>query len=80
MDLPADAVTGGLTVAALLVQAGAAKSNGEARRLVSQGGVRINNVAVGDADRPLGPDDMATDSTLVMRVGKKRFWLGRLPG
>lgn len=80
VDLPADAVTGGLTVAALLVQAGAAKSNGEARRLVSQGGVRINNVAVGDADRPLGPDDMATDSTLVMRVGKKRFWLGRLPG
>ena len=79
VDLPADSV-GGLTVAQLLTTAGAAKSAGEARRLVGQGGVRVNNVKVEDAERTLAPGDLATDTTLVLRVGKKRYWLGRLPG
>ncbi len=79
VDLPADSV-GGLTVTQLLTTAGAAKSAGEARRLVGQGGVRVNNVKVEDAERTLAPGDLATDTTLVLRVGKKRYWLGRLPG
>lgn len=77
VELPGDAV-GTLTVAQLLTAAGAAKSGGEARRLVGQGGVRINNVKVDDADRALAPEDLATPITLVLRVGKKRYWLGRL--
>ncbi|CAN5154260.1 tyrosine--tRNA ligase [soil metagenome] len=77
VDLPADARSGGLTVAELMTTAGAAKSGGEARRLVEQGGVRVNNVVVDDATRPLGQTDFATDTTLVLRVGKKRYFLGR---
>ena len=69
-----------MTVAELMTTAEAAKSNGEARRLVDQGGVRINNVKVTDADRALTPDDLATTTTLVLRVGKKRYWLARLGG
>ena len=78
VELPGDAV-GTLTVAQLLTAAGAARSGGEARRLVGQGGVRINNVKVEDADRVLVAADLATPTTLVLRVGKKRYWLGRLP-
>jgi tyrosyl-tRNA synthetase len=77
VDLPADAAAGGTTVADLLTATGAAASGGEARRLVDQGGVRINNVVVDDATRPLGPADFATATTLVLRVGKKRYYLAR---
>jgi len=80
VSLPADAIGTGMTVAELMTTAEAAKSNGEARRLVDQGGVRINNVKVDDADRALTPDDLATTTTLVLRVGKKRYWLARLGG
>lgn len=77
-DLPADATAGEMTVAQLMTLATAATSHGEARRLVDQGGVRLNNVAVRDATRPLSTDDFASPSTLVLRVGKKRYFVGRL--
>ena len=80
VDLPADAASGGLTVIDLLTTTGAAGSNGEARRLVSQGGVRLNNRKVDDPVRPLERSDFSTDTTLVLRVGKKRYFMGRLTG
>lgn len=61
----------------LLTEMGATKSNGEARRLVQQGSVRLNNEVVEDPTRRLGPDDLAGASTLVMKVGKKRYFLAR---
>jgi tyrosyl-tRNA synthetase len=67
----------GLGLLELMTEVSAAKSNGEARRLVQQGGVRLNNVKVEDPTRTLGPDDLASDSALVLRVGKKRYHLAR---
>jgi tyrosyl-tRNA synthetase len=67
----------GLGLLDLLREAGAAQSNGEARRLVTQGAVRVNNVAVDDPARRLGPDDLAGQRTLVLKVGKKRYFLAR---
>ncbi|MEY3019698.1 MAG: hypothetical protein RLZZ272_682 [Actinomycetota bacterium] len=67
----------GLGLLELLVELGAARSNGEARRLVEQGGVRVNNAAVDDASRRLGPDDLAGATTLVVSVGRKRHHLAR---
>jgi tyrosyl-tRNA synthetase len=58
---------------------GASKSNAEARRLVQQGGVRLNNARVDDPTRRVGPDDLAGQTTLVLRVGKKRYFLARFP-
>jgi tyrosyl-tRNA synthetase len=52
----------------LLKETGLAKSNGEARRLVDQGGVRVDDVRILDADLKIP----ATGSTLV-RVGKRRI-------
>jgi tyrosyl-tRNA synthetase len=61
----------------LMVEVGAAKSTSEARRLVQQGGVRLNNERVEDATRAVGADDLASERTLVLQVGKKRHFLAR---
>ncbi len=70
----------GIGLLDLLTEVGAVRSNGEARRLVSQGGVRVNNQVIDDPGRTLGPDDLASATTLVLRVGKKRYFLARFPG
>jgi tyrosyl-tRNA synthetase len=67
----------GIGLLTLMVSAGAAASNGEARRLVDQGGVRLNNTVVDDSTAQIGPDDLASETTLVLRVGKKRYFLVR---
>ena len=61
----------------LMVTAGAASSNSEARRLVSQGGVSLNNTPVSEATRTVGEADLIGGTTLVLRVGKKRYHLAR---
>jgi tyrosyl-tRNA synthetase len=68
---------GGLGLLDLLTEVGASKSNAEARRLVQQGGVRLNNARVDDPARRVGPGDLAGQTTLVLRVGKKRYYLAR---
>lgn len=67
----------GIGLLELMTEVGAAKSNGEARRLVEQGGVRVNNVRQTDATRRVGPQDLAGDTTLVVQVGRKRHYLAR---
>jgi tyrosyl-tRNA synthetase len=59
------------------VEAGAARSRGEARRLVEQGGVTVNNRRVDDAAATLGAAHLAGTATIVLRVGKKRYFLVR---
>jgi tyrosyl-tRNA synthetase len=56
---------------------GLSASNGEARRLVQQGSVRLNNARVDDPQRRLGPADLASETTAVLRAGKKRYGLVR---
>jgi tyrosyl-tRNA synthetase len=67
----------GIGLLELMTEVGASKSNGEARRLVDQGAVRINNVRESDSTREVGTDDLAGESTLVLQVGKKRHYLAR---
>lgn len=56
---------------------GLSRGNAEARRLVEQGAVRLNNTRVDDAQRRLGPGDLASETTAVLRAGKKRYGLVR---
>jgi tyrosyl-tRNA synthetase len=72
-----DLLIGGLAVVDLLVEVGAASSKGEARRLLTQGAVRINNRRIGDIEAMLGSGDTIGTATLVVRVGKKRYFLAR---
>lgn len=57
------------------VASGFMTSKGEARRLISQGGLVINDVRVTEADAPLPA--LIADRYLVMRSGKKRMRIDR---
>jgi tyrosyl-tRNA synthetase len=50
-------------------------SNGEARRLIKNGGAYLNNRKVADPNATVTPDDLASESFLVLRSGKKRYHL-----
>ena len=52
----------------LLTDTGLVSSNGEARRLIKQGGVKIDGEKVADPDREIGPT-----GEMVMQAGKRRF-------
>jgi tyrosyl-tRNA synthetase len=61
------------TVVELLVAAGLAKSKGEARRTVAEGGAYLNNHRVQDPDHAPGESDLLGGSWLVLRRGKKNL-------
>jgi tyrosyl-tRNA synthetase len=63
-----DLTNGKIWVVKLLVLAGFAKSNAEARRLIEQGGVRINQ-----QDVALQNGDIAVKDGDVLQAGKRRF-------
>jgi len=52
----------------LMVEAGLAKSNGEARRLIKQGAVRINDEKINDERAQIMPED-----GMILRSGKRGF-------
>ena len=66
----------GLGVLAAFVKAGLVKSNGEARRQIAGGGLRVNDVAVTDEKAQLTPADLA-DGVIKLSLGKKRHVLLR---
>jgi tyrosyl-tRNA synthetase len=57
----------------LLVETGLAKSKGDARRTISEGGAYLNNVRVEDPEAEPGAGDLIGGSWLVLRRGKKSF-------
>ena len=57
----------------LLVESGLARSKGEARRTIGEGGAYLNNERVEDPDLVPGERDLLGDEWLVLRRGKKHF-------
>jgi tyrosyl-tRNA synthetase len=57
----------------LMVETGLAKSRGEARRTITEGGAYLNNVRVEDPEAEPQQSDLIGGSWLVLRRGKKRF-------
>lgn len=70
--VPRAAFEAGIALVELLVLAGLAKSKGEARRLIAQGGAAVAGTAVTAAEAQLTVADL-TDSALLLRAGKKRY-------
>jgi len=68
-ELPSAAIPAGTTVIQALVDTGLVQSAGEARRAIAQGGVYVNNAAVGDADAVV--EDLLHGRFAVLRRGKK---------
>ena len=67
----------GVPVYDLLREAGLAKSNSEARRLIRGGGARVNDKPVRDETGTVGPGDLTTEGTIKLSAGRKRHALVR---
>jgi len=76
-ELDRTSLAAGIPLIELLAQSGLCKSKGEARRLLSGGGVYVNNVRVNDADRSLSTADLGTETMIVLRAGKKSYHIVR---
>jgi tyrosyl-tRNA synthetase len=61
----------------LLRETGLVPSNGEGRRLIRQGAVRLNDAPVTDEAATLGPDALDADGTAKLSAGKKKHALVR---
>jgi tyrosyl-tRNA synthetase len=67
----------GAGVLALFVRAGLVASNGEARRQIKGGGIRVNDVAVTDEKMTLTPAHLTPEGVIKLSLGKKRHVLLR---
>jgi len=67
----------GIGLLSLIVRAGLAASNGEARRHVQGGAVRINDQPVSDERRVIGSSEMTADGVIKLSLGKKKHMLIR---
>ena len=67
----------GAGVLAAFVKAGLVTSNGEARRQIKGGGLRVNDVAVSDEKMVLTPANLTAEGVIKLSLGKKRHVLVR---
>ena len=65
----------GISISRLLTNTGIAKSAGEARRLIEQGGVYLNNQRVTDHTAPVTLSSAIDGRVLVLRRGSRNYHL-----
>lgn len=76
--LPRDRLSDdGLPLADALAASGLAKSKSEARRTIAQGGAYVNNRPRTDVEAKLTAADLASETVMVLRSGKKKYALLR---
>nr|WP_298100338.1 tyrosine--tRNA ligase [uncultured Shinella sp.] len=77
VDVATSELEAGIGLLSLVVKAGLAASNGEARRHVQGGAVRINDAAISDERRVIGTADVSADGVIKLSLGKKKHILVR---
>ena len=77
VTLPQAALDGGVGILSLFVTAGLAASNGEARRHVQGGAVRVNDRPVSDERMQITAADIADNGAIKLSLGKKKHVLVR---
>ena len=77
IEVPASELEAGIGVLSLIVRAGLAGSNGEARRHVQGGAVKINDQGVSDERQMIGTGEVTGDGVIKLSVGKKKHVLVR---
>jgi tyrosyl-tRNA synthetase len=70
----------GKSVVEVAATAGLCASKGEARRLMQQGGLYLNNQRIADATRVVADIDLIEGRIAVLRAGKKAFYLLKIAG
>jgi tyrosyl-tRNA synthetase len=77
VEVPRGELEAGIGVLASFVKAGLVASNGEARRQIKGGGLRVNDVAVTDEKMLLKPSELTPEGVIKLSFGKKRHVLLR---
>ncbi|WP_394689171.1 tyrosine--tRNA ligase [Hoeflea sp.] len=75
--IPASELEAGVGLLALFVRAGLAGSNGEARRHVQGGAIKLNDVAIGDDKTLVNTGYLNDDGVIKLSLGKKKHVLVR---
>jgi tyrosyl-tRNA synthetase len=75
VEVPRADLEAGIGVLAAFVKAGLVASNGEARRQIKGGGLRVNDVAVSDEKMMLKPANVTPEGAVKLSLGKKRHVL-----
>lgn len=76
--MPASAFQNGLSVVQMLAQTGLTSSGKEAKRLIAEGGLRLNNDPVTDPQRLLTAEDVGDG--MKISLGKKKHRMLRIAG
>ena len=77
IDMPRADLEAGVGLLTAMVAAGLAKSNGEARRHVAGGAVRVNDAQIKDDKASLSSGDLSDEGVIKLSMGKKRHVLIR---
>ncbi len=72
LDVPFSELAKGISVVDLVIKAKLADSKSEVRRLITQGGISVNDRKVTDLNQVIAPGD-AKDNKIMVRKGKKDF-------
>jgi tyrosyl-tRNA synthetase len=75
VNIPRAELDAGIGVLAAFVNAGFVASNGEARRQIKGGGLRVNDIAVNDEKMLLTPGQLTPEGVIKLSLGKKRHIL-----
>jgi tyrosyl-tRNA synthetase len=75
IEIPRAELESGAGVLALFVKAGLVASNGEARRQIKGGGLRVNDAAVTDEKLVLKLADLTPEGVIKLSMGRKRHVL-----
>jgi tyrosyl-tRNA synthetase len=75
VDIARGELEAGIGVLASFVKAGLVASNGEARRQIKGGGLRVNDIAVTDEKMALKPSNLTPEGVIKLSLGKKRHVL-----
>jgi tyrosyl-tRNA synthetase len=73
-----EALGQGLGLLTLMVEAGFAASNGEARRHIKGGAIRINDIQVSDEQASVSKSDLDGDGVIKLSMGKKKHVLVKI--
>jgi len=77
IEIASGELKAGIGILSLFVTAGLAGSNGEARRHIKGGAVRINDSQVSDERRVISDADLTQDGVIKLSLGKKKHLLVR---
>jgi tyrosyl-tRNA synthetase len=75
LEIPRSELESGASVLALFVKAGLVASNGEARRQIKGGGIRVNDTPVADDKMLLTPAELTPEGVIKLSMGRKRHVL-----